>query len=71
MREVLSILAVVFLTSLVCTGYLLQQGLGFAVLSFGGTLLHTVWQLATWDEANLKDHRAKFEVSVSSSLPYS
>ena len=69
-REVLSILSVVVLTSLVCTGYLLQQGLGFAMLSCGGTLLHTVWQLATWDEANLNDHRAKFEVSSTTSLPY-
>lgn len=54
----------ILLASLVYSGYALGQGLGFAVLSCGGTLLHTVWQLATWDESNLKDHRAKFEVSA-------
>ncbi|KAI0742019.1 UbiA prenyltransferase [Daedaleopsis nitida] len=60
-REILGIMVGVLLASLVYSGYALGQGLGFAVLSCGGTLLHTVWQLATWDEGNLKDHRAKFE----------
>ncbi len=62
-REILAVLVAVLLASLVYAGYLLNQGLGFAILSCGGTLLHTIWQLATWDEANLKEHRAKFEVS--------
>ncbi|KAI0720842.1 UbiA prenyltransferase [Cerioporus squamosus] len=60
-REILGVFVVLLLSSLVCAGCLLNQGLGFAVLSCGGTLLHAVWQLATWDEASLKDHRAKFE----------
>ncbi|RDX42174.1 UbiA prenyltransferase [Lentinus brumalis] len=60
-REILAVLVAVLLASLVYAGYLLNQGLGFAILSCGGTLLHTIWQLATWDEANLKEHRAKFE----------
>ena len=25
--------------------------------------MHVLWQITTWDEGDLKDHRAKFEVS--------
>ena len=68
-REILGIMVAILLVCLAYSGWALGQGWGFAVLSCGGTLLHTVWQLATWDEANMKDHRAKFEVRSSDPRP--
>lgn len=64
-REILGVMVAILLSCLIYSGFALGQGIGFATLSVGGTFLHTTWQLATWDEANLKDHRAKFEVRFS------
>lgn len=66
-REILSLMVGALLVSLVYAGWATRQGAGYALLSCGGTLAHSVWQLATWNEADLKDHRAKFEVR---SLPF-
>ncbi|KAI0760061.1 UbiA prenyltransferase [Fomes fomentarius] len=60
-REILGVMVAILLACLIYSGFALGQGIGFATLSVGGTFLHTTWQLATWEEANLKDHRAKFE----------
>ncbi|KAL1946342.1 hypothetical protein VTO73DRAFT_15469 [Trametes versicolor] len=60
-REILSLMVGALLVSLVYAGWATRQGAGYALLSCGGTLAHSVWQLATWNEADLKDHRAKFE----------
>ncbi|KAI0764539.1 UbiA prenyltransferase [Trametes elegans] len=60
-REVLAAMVTALLFCLVYAGWELRQGAGYALLSCGGTLAHSAWQFATWDEADLKDHRAKFE----------
>ncbi|KAI0739190.1 UbiA prenyltransferase [Daedaleopsis nitida] len=60
-RTVLAGMVAVLLTCLAYTGVATQQGLAYVLLSFGGALVHTGWQIVTWDEADLKDHRAKFE----------
>ncbi|OJT05030.1 4-hydroxybenzoate polyprenyltransferase, mitochondrial [Trametes pubescens] len=61
-REILSLMVGALLVSLAYAGWATRQGMGYALLSCGGTLAHSVWQLATWNEADLKDHRAKFEL---------
>ncbi|RPD53168.1 UbiA prenyltransferase [Lentinus tigrinus ALCF2SS1-7] len=60
-RSILAIMVAILLACLMYAGFALGQGIGYATLSCGGTLLHTAWQIATWNEADLKDHRAKFE----------
>ncbi|KAI0760054.1 UbiA prenyltransferase [Fomes fomentarius] len=60
-RPILAVLAALLLLCLAYAGIALAQGVGYAFLSCGGTLLHTAWQVATWNEADMKDHRAKFE----------
>ena len=64
-RLILAIMVAILLACLMYAGYALGQGIGYAAFSCGGTLLHTAWQIATWNEADLKDHRAKFEVCCS------
>ncbi|KAI0657016.1 UbiA prenyltransferase [Cubamyces menziesii] len=60
-REVLAVMVAILVLCLAYAGWALHLGVGYAVLSVGGTLIHSAWQLATWNEADLKDHRAKFE----------
>ncbi|KAI0716361.1 UbiA prenyltransferase family-domain-containing protein [Earliella scabrosa] len=61
-RPALASLAALLLLCLACSGRALGGvGAGYAVLSCGGALAHTGWQLASWDERDSRDHRAKFE----------
>ncbi|KAI0657003.1 UbiA prenyltransferase [Cubamyces menziesii] len=60
-REILAVMVAILVLCLAYAGWALHLGVGYAVLSVGGTLVHSAWQLATWNEADLKDHRAKFE----------
>ncbi|EJF57816.1 UbiA prenyltransferase [Dichomitus squalens LYAD-421 SS1] len=62
-RPALVSIATIMLLCLVCAGYQLRLGVGFSILLCGGTLVHMMWQVTTWDEADPKDHHAKFKVS--------
>lgn len=62
-REILLGFTVVFLASMVYAGVCNGQGLGYWIVSFGGTVLHFVWQFLTWDVESVHDGRAKFNAN--------
>ncbi|KAH9848347.1 UbiA prenyltransferase [Lenzites betulinus] len=60
-KPILAVLSAVFVLALAYTGRELGQNIGFAIVSCGSAVVHSVWQLWAWDVDNGKDHRAKFE----------
>jgi len=62
-REILMLFAGGFVSALVAAGILNNQGPAYFALSCGGTTLHLLWQLSTWDVNDPKDCGAKFKVN--------
>ncbi|KAI0764526.1 UbiA prenyltransferase [Trametes elegans] len=61
-KPILAIMAAIFISALAYSGKVLGQSSTFLLVSCGGALLHSIWQLTSWSLSEYKDHRAKFEV---------
>lgn len=62
-RMILSLFASVYIFCMVAAGVLNGNGAWYFALSCGGTAVHLVWQMCTWNDADNSDCAAKFKVS--------
>ncbi|KAL0575804.1 hypothetical protein V5O48_006158 [Marasmius crinis-equi] len=62
-KSILCGFGLVFLASLFYTGIQNNQGASFFLISFGGALLHVLWQLGTWVVYNGDDCGSKFRAN--------
>jgi 4-hydroxybenzoate polyprenyltransferase len=62
-HSALAFFSVVFVTCLALVGSMNNQGVSFYALSCGGTALHLLWQLKTWDSENSHSCASMFKAN--------